>query len=91
MHFSNREEINEKSQKALMNIANIEYKICFEDWCKCWHKLPTIFLCSIELKRRMRYEIMEKSQEALMNVELRYASRIESSTGTNLVQSMGFI
>ncbi|XP_071649994.1 protein GVQW3-like [Temnothorax longispinosus] len=40
--FSSREEIMEKSKTALMAIPNTEYKKCFEDWIKRWHKCVAV-------------------------------------------------
>lgn len=40
--FSSREEVIEKSQKALMDIPKTEYKKCFEDWIKRWHKCVAV-------------------------------------------------
>ncbi|XP_066143583.1 histone-lysine N-methyltransferase SETMAR-like [Euwallacea fornicatus] len=40
--FSSREEVIEKSQEALMDIPKTEYKKCFEDWIKRWHKCVAV-------------------------------------------------
>lgn len=40
--FSSREEVMEKSQEALMDIPKTEYKKCFEDWIKRWHKCVAV-------------------------------------------------
>lgn len=40
--FSSREEVMEKSQEALMGIPKTEYKKCFEDWIKRWHKCVAV-------------------------------------------------
>lgn len=40
--FSSREEVMEKSQEALRDIPKTEYKKCFEDWIKRWHKCVAV-------------------------------------------------
>ena len=41
--YSTLDEIMEKSNMALMAIPQTDYKKCFQDWIKCWHKCVATF------------------------------------------------
>ena len=39
--FATIEEIKEQSKQKLLAIPKCEFRKCFEDWKKCWHKCIT--------------------------------------------------